>query len=94
MVPAPISFLPRVAGESLPRTRSGDEGGGLRPLHFVNTSNFTLSNNGFTRTSNSKGKTLDHHGNESLAIDNFTDVNEIQLGQSNFVDAGHIPLSR
>ena len=28
--PLPL-FLPRDAGESLPRTRSGDEGGGLNP---------------------------------------------------------------
>jgi hypothetical protein len=36
---SPTSFLPRVAGKSLPRTRSGDEGGGLNDLNFLNELN-------------------------------------------------------
>jgi hypothetical protein len=39
-------FLPRVAGESLPRTRSGDEGGGLNGLNGLNVFEPPLSSPG------------------------------------------------
>jgi hypothetical protein len=61
---------------------------------FFNTCKFAMSNDRFTRTSNSKGKTLDHHRNKSLTVDNFTDIDEIQFGQTNLVDARHVPLGR
>ena len=64
-----------------------------------NTSKFPLSNLHEQDTSNflplyAERQTLDHHGHESFARHDFTDIDKIELGQAHLVDARHIPLRR